>query len=379
MNRVNIAAFVLLAVLLALVWLTRENVLTGRNDFVQLYAGGSLAGTGNLYSPEASRQTILSALGVTIQGVPWFSRLPFYAVLLHPLSRLPYLAAYAVFTALNLCAMFAFLALFRKSLPNLAVLAAMTLPVYISVLLGQDTLLLLALAAGSFVLIRAGREFTGGMLMALCAIKFHVFLVPWLVTAWFRRRAGWGILAGGIVLVVLSFMAGGPSWPRDYAARSASAELHPAGSLMPTFRALAAALGTSDAWTTATGSAVTLFVVALIVRRTRSFEISFAMSLVAGILLAWHAYMQDAVILLLSAAIILTCPADKLLRTALLLLLMPPLWFVLLAGEPWSGLVPLALLAVLILAALRPFAGKLPLSEGGRGPSQIDVDAVRNG
>jgi hypothetical protein len=353
MDRFTAAGALLALVLLpSLVWVMRDRVLTGRNDFSQLYSGGKLAGGPGLYSREANRQVTAENLGVTLRSV-LYSRLPFYALLLKPLSWLPYLTAYAIFQAINFAALLLFIALYRRDVPELPLFAALYLPAYTSFLAGQDTPLLLGLAGVAYALLRSGRDFAGGTVLAVCAIKFHIFLLPWAVTAWFSRRAAAGIAVAGIVLVLLSFVAGGWSWPADYRARASSEELHPGAEHMPTLRAVAAGLGTPPVPTAIVGSVITIAALAGIVWRSRSLELSFAVSLIAGLLTSWHAYSQDAIILLLSFAIILQSISDKPLRHAAVFLTMPFVWWLLLMGPPWSAIVPSLLLGTLILAYLR--------------------------
>jgi hypothetical protein len=75
----------------------------------------------------------------------------------------------------------------------------------------------LALMAASVLLLVRGRPFAAGLVMALCGIKFHLFLLLPLVI--FRRklwRFAGGLAAGGAALLAASFAAGGWRWPIEY-------------------------------------------------------------------------------------------------------------------------------------------------------------------
>jgi hypothetical protein len=77
-----------------------DRFLPGRNDFLQLYGGARLSGTPQLYEPAASKKIEMELVGVWLEGV-YYSRPPFYAFLLGPLVKLPYLTAYWLFPAIS--------------------------------------------------------------------------------------------------------------------------------------------------------------------------------------------------------------------------------------------------------------------------------------
>jgi hypothetical protein len=77
---------------------------------------------------------------------------------------------------------------------------------------------------------------------------------------------------------------------------------------------------------------------------------AFAMSLVAGLLVGYHAYLQDAVLLLLPFAIVISKSEDKPLRVLIALAILPPIYICLMLGRPYNVAVPLMLIAVLATA-----------------------------
>jgi len=68
-----------------LAWPVREFLLRGQTDFVQLYTGAKLAGTGKLYDAEANYEWHQRLFGVRFPAV-LHSRPAFYAFLLQPLG-----------------------------------------------------------------------------------------------------------------------------------------------------------------------------------------------------------------------------------------------------------------------------------------------------
>ncbi|HEY3742545.1 MAG TPA: hypothetical protein VGL53_22000, partial [Bryobacteraceae bacterium] len=76
---------ILISTLVSIQW---SRVIRGQNDFAALYAGGKLAGTPDLYSRTANLALIQSTIGMTMDTVV-YTRPPFYAALLKPLTSLP--------------------------------------------------------------------------------------------------------------------------------------------------------------------------------------------------------------------------------------------------------------------------------------------------
>jgi hypothetical protein len=85
-------------------------------------------------------------------------------------------------------------------------------------------------------------------------------------------------------------------------------------------------------------------------RRIDNFDMSFGLAIIAGMLLSFHAYSQDGVLLLLSFAIVTSCSAYKPLRAAVALAVSPVTYILLLARAPYSAIVPVIYLSVLVLA-----------------------------
>src|SRR5674476_61843 len=106
----------------------------------------------------------------------YFIRPTFYALLLKPLSWMPYLPAYVVFQifSVGVCLLY-FLRTYGRQWREVYVFAAMSLPIISNIVNGQDVTLLLAFCTASLMLARKNRDFLAGLVFALCAIKFHLF------------------------------------------------------------------------------------------------------------------------------------------------------------------------------------------------------------
>lgn len=351
-----ISALLGLIFLVSLALLQRDRFFPGQNDFLQLYAGSRLSGTPDLYSPEAARRIHRESAGVELLGV-YYSRPPFYADLLRPLGWLPYRAAYWTFQGLSFAAFIAFLMFFVPQCRELVLFSSLCFPLLSNFLNGQDVTFVLLAASASILVIRGGRDFLAGLLLSLCAIKGHLFVLTPLVFLIYRR---WMVLAGGIAggtaLAALSFLTDGFDWPRRYLTLLRNPELHPNPASMPNIRGLL--FGITGAENPVAYWVLTILVAAIaawLIWRLRDLELAFAISLIAGLVIAYHAYLQDAVLLLLPFAIIIARSKNVALRVLIALAILPPIYICLLAGKPYNIAVPLTLIAVL-LSTFRSFA-----------------------
>lgn len=341
------AALVGICFLALLMWTQRDRILTGWNDFSQLYVGANLSGSGHLYDSSANIEQFKQTIGVTMEGV-LYSRLPFYAFLLRPLAALPYMVAFALFAALNLGIFVWFLFAFRSDLPDLPVLGAFSLPLAFALANGQDTPALTGILALAYLLMRRGPDVVAGAVLSLCAIKFHMFLLLPVVLLIHRRwQVLKGGLIGGLILLATSFLSEGARWPGEYARLLLSSELDPCISCMPNVRGLAE----ENVPIFLAGSVAVLVVFALIAR-VASFDVLFATSVLAGFLLSGHAFLHDAVILLFPLAVLIPALAFKPLHAAFTIAVSPLPYLLMLAGRPYSLIGPLMFLLVLVLIYL---------------------------
>ena len=193
-----------------LAWPVHPLFLRGQTDFVQLYTGAKLAGTGKLYDAEANYEWHQRLFGTRFPAV-LHSRPAFYAVLLQPLGWMPYRAAFWLFVSLNVAAAaWVFRRILGRSPPS-AIFCAVYPATYLAILWGQDVWLAVALFGASVMMLKRGHEAGAGLAMSLCSIKAHLFLLVPLVLLAHRR---WRILAGGAAgaagLFLIGFVEDGP-------------------------------------------------------------------------------------------------------------------------------------------------------------------------
>jgi hypothetical protein len=340
--------FALLASLVSLQW---HRVIRGQNDFVALYAGGKLAGTPGLYSRDANEALIQSVLGATMQSVV-YTRPPFYAALLKPLTLLPYLAAYGVFCALCLASVLWFVLRFSKECEALPLYASFSIPLAAFLPQGQDTPLLLTFAGASILLTRQGRDFLAGMVLSLCAIKFHLFLlIPVLLLAKKRWRILAGAAVGTGVLTLLGFLVAGGRSLEQYVAMLRDPWINFSADMMPNLHGLTASLKLGSAAPLMETGMVCVVVAAFlwICQRTDNYEFLFALSLLCGLLVSYHSGISDQILLLLVFVLIVNSRGEKPLRIALALTLTPIPYF---TGIGVNVVMPIMLLVLLTTAAV---------------------------
>jgi hypothetical protein len=263
-------------------------------DFLSFYAGARLVGTADLYHPEAAyavQQQV--SHGKSIVG---YMRLPFYAVLLWPLGRLPYPAALTIWITLNLFALGAFIALWSPT-PGSVILCAWFLPAWFNMAAGQDDALLLACIAGAALLLRRGHGFSAGLVFSLCAAKFQLFLLlPLFMLAHRLWRTALGFGLGALVLVLISFAAAGTHWPAEYLNLLQFANrIDPIGK-MPNLYGLFQGVRWAAVWITALSVAI-IVGVWLVIRRS-SMYYGVAVTVLGSLLISLHAYLYDCVFLL---------------------------------------------------------------------------------
>jgi hypothetical protein len=264
------------------------------NDFDQFRVAATIVGTGEkLYDWKSLREV---ALAQGANPVP-FGRMPVFAAAFKPLTLLSNSAGRSVWFAVNLAAIIAFVMLwpFARKEHSLMVLM-LSSPLLILLSCGQDTGLFLLFVTGGVLLLRSDRQFLAGLLLALCANKFHLaFSIPLFLIATRRWNAMWGGLCGGLVLFAISAVFEGWTWPVRLYALSALPEFSPAPYKMPNLNGLAYWLPfsvASEAILIALVLAATWFIA-----RRYPLEIAAPVMVAAGLLVSHHAYLYDAILL----------------------------------------------------------------------------------
>ncbi len=359
---------VLLALFGAWAWSPGSLIARAHNDFLAFYCGGRLAGTGHLYDANATLALHQEVVGEKI-GPLLFIRLPFYALLFKPLSMLPYLAAFWVWTAVNLASIGLFAWRMAPRAPDLPYLCAFSVPLLCGLANGQDVPLLLGLLTLAWTRLERGDDVSGGAILALCSIKLHLMLPLYGMLALMGRwRALMGLAAAGLGLAAVSFGVEGWDWPRQYLAMIARPGVHQDPASMGNLVGMLASLGLDSPWVDALLHISVLGLLSC--GRGLAAGSVVAMALAAGLLVGRHSYLQDFALLLPAYALAAPHIPSIPMRVVCQLMVAPFLYLILLSGPPWSALPPAAVLAVLASAALfrRAHAASTTPPSGETGP-----------
>ena len=282
------------------VWFSWGHIKSGADDFLALYAGARLAGTSQLYDPAAINQTQVATTGMAGGEAVIYTRLPWVALLLWPLGKLPYAWAHAIWFAMRFAAVIAFVLIWPHSRRSLtAVVCCWSMPLALGLANGQDAPILLLWIALSERLQKSGKPFLAGLILALCTAKFHLFLLLPLLYLIHRRWPVLSGLAGGCAaLLALSFAAGGRDWPVAYLRVLQLPDINPARWFMPNIHGFLPSGVPEWIGMTVVAAAGILGMLRL------DYRTGLAAALTGGLLLSYHAYFQDA--LLLIPAIMIT-------------------------------------------------------------------------
>jgi hypothetical protein len=180
---------------------------TNRWDFQAFYLGAEMVSHGEgsrLYDFDrqagAQMRYVDPTRQVTLPDLPFLYPAAITLLFL-PFTRFPMVAAYALWTAINLLMLVATLRLLQKVLPlpedNRPLLAAVLFsPVYLCLLKGQVSVLILFLVALAFYFLLRSRPLLAGFALGLATIKFQVVLGLLAVLA---LRRMWKVLAGSAI------------------------------------------------------------------------------------------------------------------------------------------------------------------------------------
>ena len=308
-------------------------VANGTNDFRSLYPAGVLAFTPGLYNFAKAREVMQQAVHSTT-GVWPYDRLPYHALMFWPLARFPYLTAYWIWQAFSFSALIGFAWLWPIPNRRITVLACCwSIPMFTILAEAQDTSFLMLWIALAVFLMRRNRPFWGGLIFALCAAKYHLFvLIPlWIIANRLWKFAA-GFLTGGVALLLVSFATAGWSWPVDYVRLILSPFDGPTTSIMPTLRAVFVGSQHAFLWEILASATVTA-TVWLVMRRSGP-EQGLAAALAGGLLVGHHAYVADCTVLIPALLIVMSSTGLPWLRWNALFLLTPAATLLMFLGSP---------------------------------------------
>ena len=343
-------AFSIVSFAFMLTWVLEVEQAGRVPDFAVFYSAPHLLETGDLYNTQRLHELERTFTGAYSEEHGYL-RPPFHALLYWPLSRLSYSTARACWTVVLVLAFAGFIAFWPGPSPMATLMfASLAMPVFAAFTAGQELPLLLLFLAGAAVLLRRGRAFGAGLLLSLCAIKFHLFLLlPLLLIGGKYWRALGGLLAGGSILLAASFAAAGPLWPLLAVRAAMNLQFSPRAALMPNLHGMLA--GLSQGWVVEMILSAAVAAAVWVVARRAPFLVALACALTGGLLLSYHAYFVDFAILLPAGLAVLASSRLGVQRLLAALLISPVSYLLLVMGFPYSLPVVLGMLTLVGLSA----------------------------
>jgi len=329
-----LAAMLFLHVFLA--WHSWRGIRIGMPDFSIFYTAGEIlhAGRGyELYDDTVQEAVQRSFAPISLQKrgafIP-FNHPPFEALVFIPFARLSYLAAYFLWLAINLGLTFIILVSLRRNLVFLGsapfylwILAAFGFfPLFLALLEGQDSILVLFCYTMAFGAFRHGTELREGGWVGLGLCKFHLvlpFVLPLLLLR--RKKFLAGFLLVAIILALLGLAGVGWKSSLGYPAyvltgeKNQSYEWKMAVGPAANVRGIVESLCPPAKPRVRIGLILfgySMLLACLTYAIRKSFqasavhpELGFALSLIAAILLSYHTYGYDLSILFVAALVVL--------------------------------------------------------------------------
>ena len=330
----------------------------GHNDFRAFYIGGRLVGSDGLYDVArvvAAQQRTFGEVNPHTMMV----RPPFYYTFVAPLARLPFRTAWLLWTVGQVLAVVFFVRLYPwGDRAELAMVCCWSLPLLWSIAAGQDFAFLLLILAGGLWAFERQKYWLAGLVLSLCAIKFHLFLlVPLLMFGEQGLRKGrWrtaaGLLLGLTALLAVSFLVAGRDWPGKYVPVILSPDVSLGVKIMPNLHGLAAnfpGLPFLEVF-------LSLLVIGMVwwVVRRGSFETGLGAVLVGGLLLSRHAYLWDCAILIPALFAFIRRPSGLAVRWCAFALLLPVPYVFLIVRSATIPVILFFLMLVVVALDRRP-------------------------
>ena len=356
-----------------------EGMKRGYTDFSVFYTAGKILREGRgqqMYNRQLQyevQQEFAGHIPFRRGPLPYIHP-PFEAPLFVPLSFLSYRTAFIAWDLLNLAGLFGIALILRGAVHSLQLLPLWQIvlvglaffPVFICLLQGQDSILMLLFVTLGFAALQKQADVVAGIWLALAAFKFQ-FIVPvvLLFFLWRRKRVALGFGAIALLLGVVSVALVGVQSILDYPGFALEVVSSPALGGVP-LSLLPNLLGLAKGWPSpfsgilgavlAAASSLGLFFYAALKGRrfssARNLPLQFSMAIIVAGLIAWQTNAHDLSLLVLPLVLLTDiCFQRKqapFLNFDLILpitpLLVSPLWMYLWLGVGKVNLVTLPLL-----------------------------------
>ena len=312
-----------------------RSIPLGLPDFSIFYTASKIlsAGKGNeLYNDDLQEavQRGFSPLAIERRGtILPFNHPPFEAILFLPLSHFSYLTAYLIWAGINLTLLLWLIRLLRRNFavigqvpPWLWCLAALAFfPIFIALIQGQDSILLLFCFSLAFLSMRREAEFSAGAWAGLGLFKFNLALplaIPLFLAG--RKKFARGFAVTAAALFALSLLVTGWRGVLDYPAYVWASETNskyvwnmPHGNIANLRGMVDALLRNYHLERNILIAVSSVSLLAAVIYGWRKLwpgsasfpSLMFALGLVAAVLLSYHIYVHDLSVVFLAVAIVI--------------------------------------------------------------------------
>jgi Glycosyltransferase family 87 len=342
--------------------------LAEKTDFGALYTGGLMVVQGHaseLY--DLHEQTLVQEQFLGRKGLLLYVYPPFHALFFAALALLRYRLAYVVWGGINVLLWVLFQVILRREMgmgarlsTDSLVLCSLFCPLWIALVEGQLSIMVLVVLGLTFVSLRKSRDYDAGLVLGLGLMKFQ-YVLPFAAIFLLRRKWKFmtGFFATAAVLSLTSVAALGPHCVLSYVALLIDVMIHPTRSSyttirpenMPTIRALVLGLfggNISNGWISTLALLLSGGLICLAAwfwnreeRRSNhvGFDLMFAAAVTVSLLATPYLYVHDltpmllAVLLLTSSEQWAAKSTERTILTAITATLYAAPLYVLLAGR----------------------------------------------
>jgi glycosyl transferase family 87 len=366
--------------------ITQNQILEGYGDFASFYASGLIvrAGRGSeLYNYDTQREVqrpLFPGVETREDALPWVH--PAFETLIYvPLTFLSYSKAIATWILINVFILVLLSAWLPSYLPSRKMLARILLllsilasfPVLVTLIQGQDCILLLLLYSLAFICLKKDRPALAGCILAFGLFKFQLVL-PF--AAIFLLQRQWKFISGfavaSIVPIVGSVVIAGSSGTMEYLrfllrfSQSPLDQFEIEPSKMPNIRGIlysvtGGSLSNKYLFIATIISSIVLIAWAIKATRSSTLEVRFAIALLVSLSASYYLFVYDLTLAVLPLFLVISQRSSTMDRRSRLyqgiflvlcaLLLMSPSHLVMLSYGIAPSLMAVPLLGLIFLAA----------------------------
>ena len=282
---------------LAIFVVSSAGLAVTRGGFLCFYPVGKLARDhfSGLYDATL-QQTYVIAQG----GVP-FDHLPYETLLFVPLSYLPLYPAFLVWSLLSFFCIVAATIIIRRHYPKSDwIYAAAFAPTLLVLTNGQDTALLVLLAALAFDAFAKKQDIQSGIFLALGLFKFQFFIPLAAILGLRHRRLLTGFAAVSIPLLAANIAPLGKTGVMQYLTLTRLADNHESPQRLTALRGLVGSLFNSPHTWLVIALSVAMVLFAASIRTDR--RALFSLAMLVSLLVSYHSHLYDDVLLLIPIA-----------------------------------------------------------------------------